>query len=121
MKTRLLLAFASPELGRVVEHLLRELPGIEIVGRATTALELGRDAAVLAPDLIVTSVHLLRRQGELRDLRRFAPAASKLIVITCDGEMCERDTRVADASLEEEDLVRSLLPILHTLAPAERI
>jgi hypothetical protein len=35
--------------------------------------------------------------------------------------MCDRDTRAADASLEEEDLVRSLLPILHTLAPAERI
>jgi DNA-binding NarL/FixJ family response regulator len=120
MKTRILLAIASPELGRVVEHLLRELPGMEVVGRAATAHDLGRDAARLAPDVIVTSVRLLRRQGELAALRRFVPG-SKVIVITCDGEICERDTRAADASLEEEDLVRGLLPILHTLAPAERI
>jgi DNA-binding NarL/FixJ family response regulator len=120
MKTRVLLALASPEMNRVIDHLLIELPGVEIVGRSATAIDLGREAARLAPDVIVTSVRLLRRQGELRDLRRFAPA-SKLIVITCDGGMCDRDMRAADASLEEEDLVRSLLPILYTLAPAERI
>lgn len=120
MKTRILLAITSPKMGRVIEHLLRELPGMEVVDRPTSAAALCRDAVRLAPDVIVTSVRLLHRQGGLDELRRFAPQ-SKVIVITCDEDFGVRDTRAADASLEEEDLVRGFLPILHTLAPAERI
>jgi len=116
MKARLLLALGSPELARVVEHLVRELPVLEIVDRSSSIPALQRDAARLSPDVIVTSARLVRRGG-LRELRQFSPA-SKLVVITCDAD-CERDTRAADASLEEEDVVRELLPILHAFIPAE--
>jgi hypothetical protein len=117
MKARLLLALGSPELARVVEHLVREVPAMEIVDRSSSIPALQRDAARLAPDVIVTSARLVGRGHGLQELRQFSPA-SKLVVITCDAE-CERDTRAADASLQEEDLVRQLLPILHAFIPAE--
>jgi len=118
MKARLLLALSSPELARVVEHLVRELPAMEIVDRSSSVPALQRDAARLAPDVIVTSARLIGRRGGLQALKQFAPA-SKLIVITCDADCGERDTGAADASVEEEDIVRELLPILHAFIPAE--
>jgi hypothetical protein len=117
--TRVLLAISSPDLVRVVEHLLADLPELEIVDRSTSILSLCRDAARLAPDVIVTSARLLGRAPGIADLRRFAPG-SKLVVITHDTEWRPSEPRAgsADASLDEEDLVRGLLPILHTLSAA---
>lgn len=118
MKTRLLLAVSSPELARVVQHLLREMPALEIVERSSSAPALQRDAARLAPDVIVTSARLLGKEGGLEALRRFSPA-SKLVVITCDAACGDGrgEAPVADASLEEEDIVRELVPILHAFIP----
>lgn len=92
---------------------------MEIVDRSLSVPALQRDAARLAPDVIVTSARLLGRQGGLQALRQFSPG-SKLVVITCDADGGSDGERgVADASLEEEDLVRDLLPILHAFIPAE--
>ena len=117
MKTRLLLALSSPELARVVQHLLRELPAMEVVDRSSSVPSLQREAARLAPDVILTSARLLGPQGGLETLRRFSPG-SKMVVITCDADCGTNDARAADVSLEEEDLVRELLPILHAFIPA---
>jgi DNA-binding NarL/FixJ family response regulator len=117
MSTRILIAVASPALLKVVEHLLGELPGTRIVDTATSPQALQWEAARLAPDLIVTSTRRLGRET-LRgaaELKGASPG-SKLIVITSDGEWSADDPRgAADASLGEEDLVRGLLPIVHTL------
>jgi DNA-binding NarL/FixJ family response regulator len=118
MSTRILLALTSPALLRVVEHLLHELPGTRIVDRSGSAEALQRDAARLAPDVIVTSARLLGRESATQAARiKGQCPTSKLIVITSDGEWQTPDARggVADASLDEEDLVRGLLPIVHTL------
>jgi hypothetical protein len=117
MSTRILVAVASPALLKVVEHLLRELPDTRIVDISTSAQGLQREAARLAPDLIVTSSRFFGREIERRaaELKGVSPG-SKLIVITSHDEWPGDDPRgSADASLGEEDLVSSLLPIVHTL------
>jgi DNA-binding NarL/FixJ family response regulator len=120
--TRILLAIASPSLLRVIEHLLRELPGLE-VAQASNAAAAARAAARLAPDVIVTSGCLLGRDGResAAELRRLNPTA-KLVFITEGDEWWLEVARRgwADASLDEEDLVRGLLPIVHTLAAGTR-
>jgi len=117
MTIRILVALASPALLRVVEHLLRERSDIRIVGHSTSARALRGDAARLAPDLIVASTRLLGRELERRaaELKHASPV-SKVLVITSDEWRGREDRRgAADASLDQEDLVRSLLPIVHTL------
>jgi DNA-binding NarL/FixJ family response regulator len=114
--TRILLAVGSPGLLRVIEHLLRELPGVEITTSQSAAAVLA-DAFGTAPDVIVTSARLLGSPGpSVAELRRLCPR-SKLVFIT-DGLDWVEDAREAsaDASLEEEDLVTSLVPIVHALA-----
>src|SRR3712207_626421 len=108
MAKRVLLALASPALLRVAEHLLRDLPAVDIVDRSTSAEALRRDAARLAPDLIVMSTQLLGREVEqgaaaLKD----ASPGTKLVIITSDDEWrpAGDHRRGADAALDEEDLV----------------
>ena len=119
--TRVLLAIASPDLARLIEHLLRDLPELEIVDRPTSVLDLCRNAARLSPDVIVTSARLLGRSPGITDVKRFAPE-SKVVVITHDTEWRAHEPRSGthDAALDEEDLVRGLLPILHALTARER-
>jgi DNA-binding NarL/FixJ family response regulator len=121
---RVLLGIPSPALARVVEHLVREHPGMEIVDRSDTAAALFRDAARTSPHLIVTSERFLGEAGSgLVDLKRRLPGA-KLIVITGDDRWWSEEAAagepVADAAVEEEDLVRSLMPLIHTLAAGAR-
>lgn len=122
---RVLLGIPSPALARVVEHLVREHPGMEIVDRSDTADALLRDAARTSPHLIVTSERFLDEAPErgLARLKRLQPGA-KLIVITCDDRWWNEEAAsgppVADAAVEEEDLVRSLMPLIHTLAADAR-
>ena len=122
---RVLLGIPSPALARVVEHLLRDHPGMEIVDRSDTADALFRDAARTSPHLIVTSERFLDETPELglAHLKRRQPGA-KLIVITCDegwwNEEAAPGPPLADAAVEAVDLVRSLMPLIHTLAADAR-
>jgi DNA-binding NarL/FixJ family response regulator len=103
-----------------MEHLLREIPGIELAC-STSAASVPADAARLLPDVIVTSTRMLGGNGlrNAADLRRFSPG-SRVVFVTPGQEWEDEGARGwADASLEEEDLVRGLLPIVHILA-AER-
>ena len=88
-----------------------------IVERSTSRPALRAAAARLCPDLIVTSAQLLGDE----DVRRFSPGA-KLIVITGDRDAAADDDCASgvDARLDEEDLVRGLRPIVHTLAAHAR-
>ncbi len=116
---RILLAVASPSLVRVIEHLLRDVPGVEIAISPNAAAVLA-DTARLTPDVIVTSVRFFdHRCVSAAELRRLSPT-SKLILITAGPEWWIENGRrpgPADAALDEEDLVRGLVPIVHALAP----
>ena len=58
-----LLALASPSLARVIEHLLRDETGFELRTCRDAAAAVS-DAALLLPDVIVTSARLLGRDGQ---------------------------------------------------------
>jgi DNA-binding NarL/FixJ family response regulator len=115
LSARILLAVDSSGLLRVLEHLLHDLPRIEI-HRSTN---IARDAVRLTPDVIVTTTRMMGRDGSpsAAELRRLAPG-SKLILITADREWWQQTEMpgVADASFDEEDVVRCLPPIVHILA-----
>jgi DNA-binding NarL/FixJ family response regulator len=116
--THVLLAVDSPGLLRVLEHLLRDLPDVE-VSRAPGETALDRGPALPAPDVIVTSARMMGRGRALSTaaLRRACPR-SRLIVITADREWWRDEVGLgaADASFDEEDVVRCLLPIVQILA-----
>jgi DNA-binding NarL/FixJ family response regulator len=119
MSTRILLALTSPGMLRVVEHLLEELPDMRIVDRSATAAALPADAARWAPDVIVASTRFLGRELDRQAAQvRGSSPRSKLLLITSDGEwrLTSAHRSAADASLDEEDLVLGLLPLVHTLA-----
>jgi hypothetical protein len=120
--TRVLLAIASPALLRVIEHLLHELPGLETT-RAMSPASVLPDAIRLAPDVIVLCHRTLGKDRPAgAALLRHASPASKLVFITDDcGWWPEVDAgrpEAADASLEEEELVSGLLPIVNILVAA---
>jgi hypothetical protein len=119
---KILLALASPSLVRVAQHLLHEIPAVEL-RVCPSGLAVVGEAARLLPDVLVVSARFLGRErfDGVAALRGVAPAA-KLVVITSDEEpWLEHDGRLQgiDASLEEEDLVRALLPIVHILSGQE--
>src|SRR5260370_35987893 len=114
LSARILLAVDSSGLLRVLEHLLQDLPRIEI-HRSTN---MARDAVRLAPDVIVTTTRMMERGGAPppAELRRLSPG-SKVILITTDREWWQEKEApgLADASFDEEDVVRCLPPIVHIL------
>jgi DNA-binding NarL/FixJ family response regulator len=111
---RVLLAVESPGLLRVLEHLLHDVPGVTIT-RAGTGLPLPGGAGTVAPDVIVASARMMGKGSSFSaaDLRRACPGA-RLIVITADHEWWRDEVRLAtaDASFDEEDVVRCLVPIV---------
>jgi hypothetical protein len=120
---KVLLALASPSLVRVAQHLLDETPEIEI-RVCPNGVTVVSDAARLLPDILVVSARFLGkgRLDGVAALRGVSPA-SKLVIITSDEEVwLEHDARLRgiDAAVEEEDLVRALVPIVHILAARER-
>jgi hypothetical protein len=111
---RVLLAVESPGLLRVLEHLLRDIPDVMIT-RGTGLPRPGDDAA---PDVIVASARMMGKGSSFSaaDLRRACPGA-RLIVITADREWWRDEVGLgtADASFDEEDVVRCLVPIVQIL------
>jgi DNA-binding NarL/FixJ family response regulator len=114
--TRIFLAVESPSLRRVIEHLLRDLPDMELA--RTTEMDV-LAGLVPGPDVIVVSARMMGRGNALSAaaLRRACPHA-RIIVITADREWWwdEVAQGTADASFDEEDVVRCLAPIVQILA-----
>lgn len=80
---------------------------------------LARDAFRLAPDVIVTTTRMMKRGGFVSPSQiRWLSPGSKLIVITADREWWQETDvpGLADASFDEEDVVRCLPPIVGILA-----
>jgi len=114
----LLLAVATASLTRVIEHLLRDVPGIVIEARSSLADAIAH-VGHLRPDVIVASARLLARgdAAPLAALQERAPDA-RLVLITCgeEGDARQAMRYGAAASIDEEDLVRGLAPIIHILS-----
>ncbi len=114
-KLSVLVAVAPNALGRIVEHLLDDEPCFRMVGRLTPGMDLARRAHRVAPDLVVANLRFLGREHArvVQDLRRFSPAAKVLLL---HSYAMPRSLGGAHVHLDEQAVVRRLLPVLRGLA-----
>ena len=112
------MAVQPAALARVVEHLLGDLAQIAVVARVAEGRTLPRWAERSSPDVIVANARLLGREiGPAVAAVKGSSPLSKLIVISPFKDLAREARRCgADATLEEESLVRRLPGALKTLA-----
>ncbi len=100
----------------VIEDLLRDVPGIRIVGRFAEARGLARQVARLAPDVVVASIRTLGREHAMvsTEIARVSPGSKLVLIHPVPVFPCEaRGSRV---HLPEDGLVRLLRPAVERLA-----
>jgi DNA-binding NarL/FixJ family response regulator len=121
-KIEVLIAVEPAALLQVIEHLFRQSEFRVIEGLSEWPA-LAQEASRLRPKLIIANVKLLGH-GAARIISevKLASPASKLIVISFPHQL-ESHARQwgADAYLEEEDLVRRLLPTAQELLGPGRL
>ena len=117
-KIRVIVAVQPRSLLRVIEHLLGGQPELRIVARLSGNNRLSLTASAMLPELIIANARFLGRECRkaIPEIKRASPG-SKLILLLCPFEGFARETRDcgADAYLEEEAIVRRLLPALGKL------
>jgi DNA-binding NarL/FixJ family response regulator len=112
-----LIAVEPPALLRFLEHLL-ERPEFRVVARISNWKALIEEVGRLQPALIICNADLFGQRAAqvIGDLKLASPS-SRLLLISFVHEL-ERLARKwgADAYLEDEDLVRHLIPTARKLA-----
>jgi DNA-binding NarL/FixJ family response regulator len=108
------LVAARPSLLRLIEHLLRDSPDLRVLGHRGSARALPRRAARASASVVVASGRHLGREcaAALEGVRRSSPRSKLVLLRVRDDHIL----RAADAELEEDALVRSLLPTVRRLA-----
>jgi DNA-binding NarL/FixJ family response regulator len=121
-KLRVLMAVQPAALARVVEHLLGDPREVAVVARVEEGRSLPRRAERSSPDVIVANARLLGREiGPAVAAVKDSSPLSKLIVISPFKDLAREARRCgADATLEEETLVRRLPGALKALAGGAR-
>lgn len=116
-KVEILVAVEPLPLLRVIEHLLCCRPEFQIVARPSGGSALARQASHLRPDLIIANMRFLGQgAGTIIPEVKLASPGSKLIVTGFpQGFGPHAHQWGADAYLEEEDLVRRLVPTAQRL------
>jgi DNA-binding NarL/FixJ family response regulator len=116
-KLSVLIAVKPVSLSRVIEHLLRQVHGIEVLGRVEDAKLLPELAGRLAPDIVVANFSLLGREpGELvAGVKSSSPFTRLILISRVEGLASSARRSGADAHLPEEALVKRLLPVLERL------
>src|SRR5688572_12619488 len=112
-KADVLVAISPSPLLRVIDHLFVAGTGFQVVARPSQQCELLPAVERLRPKLIVANTKFLGAWAGsgVAQLKRTS-RETKLILVTNFFEKTIQDTRVldADAYLEDENLVRQLLP-----------
>jgi DNA-binding NarL/FixJ family response regulator len=101
-------------LSRLIEHVLRTREDIEILGRVFDASRLVPLATRHLPDVILANVGLLGREPApfIAEIKRSSPASRVILVSRVEGIALSTGRFGADAQIQEQALVRSLLPLL---------
>ena len=110
-KIRILLV-SSPALSQVIQHLFDDQPDFEVVGSVRDVKSLAAQADRLLPELIVATVKPVRTGvcPVVIAIKQSSPF-SKLILICPVGALIGAARRCgADACLDQEKLVRRLVP-----------
>jgi hypothetical protein len=116
-KIRILLV-GCPALAHVIRHLFNERPEFEIVGSQRGLRGLARQADRLRPQLIVANVKPVSTgiSAAVVAIRTSSPL-SRLILICPTSDLIMGGGRWgADACLDQEKLVRRLVPTASTLS-----
>jgi len=116
---RIRIVFVGPRaLSDVIRHLFHGLPQFELVGSLRDLKSLARQVGRLLPELIIASVKPVKMGlcAAAAAIKRSSPF-SRLILI-CPPTVLSIDARKygADACLDEEKLVRRLVPAASALS-----
>jgi DNA-binding NarL/FixJ family response regulator len=109
-----------PRLLHAIEELLGQRPDFRIVGSAEGTADLAPRVRKLAPDVVVASLRALGRDHEriaqqIRQSRR----ATRLVLIH-SVSVRPGDLRGADAHVDEQVLLKRLLPTIDRIARARQ-
>jgi len=111
-KTRVLLAVRSLALQRVIEHLLKSRPELEILIGTCEANMLAQELRRWLPHVVVASSRIcgLAARDTAALVRNSGPGVKLIVICSVDG--FDRDVRKcgADACLAEEVIVQRLMP-----------
>ena len=114
---RVLVAVAPDALTRVIVHLLRTFPAIEIVSCVNGSRSLVRHAERLLPHVIIINDHSVEGgAGVTVEALKNASPGSKLILTSC-GDCFSGQAHLSsvDAYINEALLIRKLLPTVRRL------
>ena len=116
-KVRILVS-SSPALSQVIEHLFRGRSEFEIVGRVNGLRTLRRESARLIPQLIVADVKPIgtRVSRAAASIKDFSPSSNLILICSVREFMGRARDCGADACLEQEKLVESLVPAARALS-----
>ncbi len=117
-KVTVLVAVKPTSMGRVIVHLFRSRPDLQIVEHRSAAGTLARHAGRVLPDLIVANTRSLgkARWETVAQVKRFSPNSKLIVLCPLGGFEQKARESGADAYLEEEALVRGLLDTVRKLA-----
>jgi len=107
-------------LTRVIVHLLRSFPEIEIVSCVSGNERLVRQAQRLLPHVIIVNCHqVVSAAGATVDVLKNASPGSKLILTSWGDDFAvRRQLPNVDAHINEASLVRKLVPTVRKLCAA---
>jgi len=114
---RVLVAVTPEALTRVILHLLRTFPAIEIISCVTGSRSLVRHAERLLPHVIIINDHSVEGgAGATVEALKNASPGSKLILTSCsDCFSGQGHLSSVDAYINEALLIRKLLPTVRRL------
>ncbi len=119
---RVLLVDDNPDFLKAAKRFLRAVPGLELVGEATSGEQAVELSAALRPDLVLMDFAMPGMNGLTATQRiKQQPNAPKVIVVTLHTHAALRalaHEAGADGFLEKEDLVLELPRLLASLFPA---
>lgn len=106
---------------QAAERFLRNVPGLELVGQATSGEQAVELAALLHPDLVLMDFAMpgLNGSAAMRRIKQ-QPDAPKVVIVTLHTHSAIRtlaDEAGADGFLQKEDFVAGLPRLLASLFP----
>ena len=121
---RVLLVDDSTAFLKAATNFLNNLPGVEVVARATSAAEGLARAAALRPDLVLMDVVMPGMNGlKAVSLIKQRADAPKTVILTLHNSEAYRSgakAAGADGFIAKDDLVAELPRLLESLFPGRR-
>ena len=116
-RVTILVAVEPAPLLRVIEHLFHRQLKFRIVARLSHGSAVAGQVSHLQPDLVIANMRLLGQAAGtiIREIKLASPGSKLIVTGFPRGLGREAHEWGVDAYLEEEDLVRRLVPTAHSL------